>query len=192
MEEYWENNENVAIIDFLDDLNQPYSCFQWGIFGDANLPTIIDDSDYNFRDHFLDVYPTNVFIDHEMRVYAILDTMSIADQVNTQIQEMLNNMELEVENNYNSHISYNYKITNFYPNPFNPVLIINFDIPFAGVTQIDILDISGAQIETLYSGFLQSGSHELKWNAKSKPSGVYLVSLKSSDQNLTEKVVLLK
>jgi len=90
-------------------------------------------------------------------------------------------------------ISHNhFKINNLYPNPFNPVLQINYDIPQAGVIQVEILDISGSHIETLHSGFLQSGSQKISWNAESMPSGMYLVSLKSGDKSLTEKVVLLK
>jgi len=85
-----------------------------------------------------------------------------------------------------------FNITRLYPNPFNPVLQINYDIPQAGVIQVEILDISGSHIETLHSGFLQSGSQKISWNAESMPSGMYLVSLKSGDKSLTEKVVLLK
>ena len=62
----------------------------------------------------------------------------------------------------------------------------------AGVFQIDILDITGAHIETLHFGFLHPGSYELIWDAESMPSGGYLVSLKTDDKNLTEMVVLLK
>ena len=62
----------------------------------------------------------------------------------------------------------------------------------AGVIQVEILDIGGSHIETLFSGFQQPGSYQLNWNAKSMPSGVYLVSLNSYDKTTTEKVVLLK
>ena len=85
-----------------------------------------------------------------------------------------------------------FQIQQLYPNPFNPVLHINYDITWSGVIQVEILDIGGSHIKTLYSGFLQSGSHKLSWNAESMPSGMYLVSLKSGDKSLTEKVVLLK
>ena len=190
MEEYWIDNENVAIIDFLDDIDNPYSCIQWGYIGNHSLPIIIDDSDYDFHDQFHDIYPANVFIDHEMKVFAILDTLYSAESVNGKIQEMLDNMGLAAE--YNSNLSYHYEITNLYPNPFNPVLHINIDVAWSGITKVNILDISGAHIETLHSGFLQSGSHKLSWNAESIPSGVYLVSLKSDDKTMTEKVVLLK
>ena len=190
MEEYWIDNENVAIIDFLDDIGNPYSCLQWGYIGDNNLPIIIDDGDYDFHDQFHDIYPANVFIDHEMKVYAVLDTLYSAESVNNKIQEMLDNMGLAAEYNFN--VAYNYEITNLYPNPFNPVLHINIDVAWPGITQVNILDITGSHIETLHSGFLQSGSHKLSWNAESMPSGVYLVSMKSDDKIMTEKVVLLK
>ena len=85
-----------------------------------------------------------------------------------------------------------FKISNLYPNPFNPVLNINFDIAWPGITKVNILDIYGSYIETLHSGFLQSGSHEMSWHAESMPSGLYFISLKLGDKSLTEKVVLLK
>ena len=103
VEEFWADNDNVAIIDFLDDLNQPYSCTQWGSLGNPNLPIIINDgASYNFHDQFSNIYATNVFIDHEMKVNAIsapssssLDTTYTAGYFNDKIQEMLDNMELD-------------------------------------------------------------------------------------------------
>ena len=85
-----------------------------------------------------------------------------------------------------------FNITRLYPNPFNPVLNIDFEIAWSGITKVNILDIYGSHIETLYSGFLKSGSHELSWHTESMPSGLYFISLKLGDKNLTEKVVLLK
>jgi len=335
-----------------------------------NHPIIIDDGGYDFHDQFHDIYPTNVFIDHEMRVHAILDTMHTAASVNVKIQEMLDNMPDDVYGcpdpdacNYNPNVTIDdgsceyydcagecggssvedecgvcngdnssckdcngdingdayidgcedcvggntgedgcpvdcagitnggalldncgtcdndlandcirdcagewggtaiddcasicagvalndecnicndpvcnnlgtpspftagenpcqldgeypistlwnstcdflslnnisipnyFKISNLYPNPFNPVLNITFDIAIPGITKVNILDIYGSYIETLHSGFLQSGSHEMSWNAESMPSGVYFISLKLGNKNLTEKVVLLK
>ena len=224
--------------------------------GNPNLPIIIDDKDYNFHDEFHDIYPTNVFIDNEMKIHAILDTLDTAESVNVRIQGMLDNMDLgcsgnadmdcagvcggnaaidecgvcnepicndsetpapftlgnnpcQLEGEYPISTLWNstcdlsllsnkilppihFKINNLFPNPFNPVLNINFDIAWSGITQVNILDISGSHIETLYSGFLQSGSHDMSWNAESVPSGVYFISLKLGDKRLTEKVVLLK
>ena len=85
-----------------------------------------------------------------------------------------------------------FKISNLYPNPFNPVLNITFDIAWSGVIRVDILDISGNHIKTLHSGFLKFGSHEMSWNSENLPSGVYFVSLQAGGNSLTSKVVILK
>ncbi len=152
---------------------------------------------YHWFEHPLGVsdseitYPIYVFINHNMQIYKLKHSAP-PNVANLYIQQMFDNMNEALVNNDNYDIPYNYVITNVYPNPFNPVVHINFDIPWAGTTQIEILDISGSHIETLHSGFLQSGSHELSWNAESMPSGVYLVSLKSGNKIITEKVVLLK
>ena len=107
VEEYWEDNENVAIVDFLDDVDRPYSCSQWGSVGNPDLPIIINDGDYDFHDQFYDIYPTNVFIDHEMRVHAILDTAETnVESINEKIQEMLNNIETELSANYKNITQY--------------------------------------------------------------------------------------
>ena len=196
IEEHWADNDNVAIIDFLDSIDQPYSCAQWGSIENSNLPTIIDDGkDYNFQNEFHDIYPTNVFIDHEMQVHAILDTAMVSvESVNEKIQEMLDDLpaDLAIDNNNYAQIPYYFEITDVYPNPFNPVLNININIAWAAVTQVNILDIAGKHINTIHFGYLQPGSHEIRWNGESLPSGVYFVSVTSGEKKLTEKVVLLK
>ena len=96
---------------------------------------------------------------------------------------------LSIESNIKPEEFYIHRL---YPNPFNPVLHINFDLSLSGLAQVDILDIAGSHIETLYSGFLNSGSHNLNWQVEFVPSGIYLLSLKFGEKSLTEKVVLLK
>ena len=86
-----------------------------------------------------------------MKVYAILDTLHSAESVNGKIQEMLDNMGLAAEYNSNANVLYNYEITNLFPNPFNPVLHINIDVAWSGITQVNILDISGSHIENLHN-----------------------------------------
>ena len=89
IEEYWKDNEDVAIIDFLDDIGQTFSCNTWGSFGNVEHPVIIDDLSYDFHDKFHAdyAYPTNVFIDHNMIVYRVEAAMTIT-QINQTIQEM--------------------------------------------------------------------------------------------------------
>ena len=161
-----------------------------------DIPIIVDDNDNEIYEWFQnnESIPLIVFLDHEMQVYHMEnDGIPSIATVNDKINEMLANIPtMSTSVIDETLIIDNFNIAQFYPNPFNPVLHINFDIAWSGVIQVDILNISGSHIETLHSGFLQSGSHKLSWNAESIPSGVYLVSLKSDDKTMTEKVVLLK
>ncbi len=134
-----------------------------------------------------------VFLDHTMKIVEILGSSPSFIMANIKIEAMLENLpDMSISISNDRLILNNFQLARFYPNPFNPVLYINFDMSQAGLIQVDILDISGSHIETLHSDFLQSGSHEMSWDAESMPSGMYLVSLKFGDESLTEKVVLLK
>ena len=134
-----------------------------------------------------------VFLDHTMKIVEILGSSPSPIMANIKIETMLANLpEMSMSISNDRLILNTFQLTRFYPNPFNPVLNINFDMSQAGVIQVEILDIGGAHIETLFSGFQQPGSYQLNWNAESMPSGVYLVSLNSDDKTTTEKVVLLK
>jgi len=83
-------------------------------------------------------------------------------------------------------------IRGIYPNPFNPIVNVNFDIVLSENIQINIFDISGAFVQTLYEGYLNSGNHTLNWNAESLPSGIYFILLKSDEKYITDRMILLK
>ena len=189
----------MEIIHFLDDIDQPYSCTQWGNEGSIGIPPIVDDGTINTIFNWFNnpngsgIYPLIIFIDHTMEIISIAGSSPSFFNANFIIDAMLENLpEMSIAISNDILILNNFQLTRFYPNPFNPILNITFDIAWSGVIHVDILDISGSHLETLYAGYLQSGSHELSWNAESMPSGMYLVSLKSSDYSLIEKVVLLK
>ncbi|MBC8256291.1 MAG: T9SS type A sorting domain-containing protein [Candidatus Marinimicrobia bacterium] len=84
------------------------------------------------------------------------------------------------------------KINNLYPNPFNPVLNIDFDINQAGWVKVHIADIKGSLVKTVYEGYEGVGKHQIRWNSETLPSGTYFVTLESDYSSLTKKVVLLK
>ena len=81
-----------------------------------------------------------------------------------------------------------------YPNPFNPVTTIRFDIPVDTYrnTSLRIYDINGHAVETLVNEKLEPGQHEIQWNASQHSSGVYFLRMNAVSFIKTQKMILLK
>ena len=94
VEDEWENNSNVLIFTSLSDLNQPYSCAQWGNLGTgSNEPLIIHDPSYKFMGWFgccgaAEGWPSTVFMDQDMKVYHKGNYMNYME-INYVIEQML-------------------------------------------------------------------------------------------------------
>ncbi|MBT4283201.1 MAG: T9SS type A sorting domain-containing protein, partial [Candidatus Marinimicrobia bacterium] len=84
-----------------------------------------------------------------------------------------------------------------YPNPFNPITTLRFDIDIQSNVSITVFNVIGEEIKTLQNGDLAPGQYNVKWNArdnngKAVPSGMYLYSIQSNGRTLTGKMLLLK
>lgn len=84
-----------------------------------------------------------------------------------------------------------------FPNPFNPGTTINLDLSEGKNITIDIYNILGEKIRTIYSGYLSAGEHRFFWSGKNNsgsilPSGSYIISAFSDKLKKTFKVSLVK
>jgi len=84
-----------------------------------------------------------------------------------------------------------------FPNPFNPVTNIQFQIPSVGQrhafdTKLIIYDLSGRVVTTLVNEQLQPGSYEVNWDGTGFASGVYFYSLITNEFTETKRMVLIK
>ena len=79
-----------------------------------------------------------------------------------------------------------------YPNPFNPTTTISFDLPVASETELSVFNMLGQSVYTIDFGRLNAGHHTHFFNAVSLPSGIYLLSLRAANRQLTSKMVLVK
>ena len=83
------------------------------------------------------------------------------------------------------------------PNPFNPVTMVQFELPVESETSLKVLSLNGAQVVSLASGNMQAGSHRATWNGtdvngKKVPAGVYFLLLTSGETIQTRKIIFLK
>ena len=127
-----------------------------------------------------------------MTVANIMSSSPSFNVANAIIGNLLNDLPALSNENSSSGVINQFNLTRLYPNPFNPVLIIDFDINQAGLVEVKISDITGSMVKTVYEGFEGAGKHQINWNSENLPSGVYFVSLQAGGNSLTKKVVLLK
>lgn len=66
-----------------------------------------------------------------------------------------------------------------YPNPFNPTTTIPFTLNRPSNVSLVVYDAIGREVATLVNGILNSGRHEVQWNAGDIPSGVYFYRLQT-------------
>ena len=93
----------------------------------------------------------------------------------------------------NNDIIENFSILSAYPNPFNPVISIEFSIEKSEIVEIAVYDIMGQKVEVLFNNFCQANTlNKLNWDASNYSSGDYFVSLKTNNFTKTSKVTLIK
>jgi len=81
-----------------------------------------------------------------------------------------------------------------FPNPFNPVTTIRFDISVETLqaASLQILDLQGRLVVSLVKGDFITGEHEIQWNASNHSSGIYFAELVSGNYRQVQKLVLMK
>ncbi len=68
-----------------------------------------------------------------------------------------------------------------YPNPFNPVTTIQYDIPALGQVTLQVFDLLGRLVSTVDQGVLPAGSHEMTFDGAGLASGLYLYRIQVAD-----------
>ena len=100
VQEYSDDNR-MLIVENFDEIEQPYTCEQWGAFAEENLPMIFTDGtpawDFFLWDMFsLDCSAGTFVIDHNMRIRYVLDYFP-SDSLNSFIiPELLNELEVSI------------------------------------------------------------------------------------------------
>jgi len=84
-----------------------------------------------------------------------------------------------------------FKLFHAYPNPFNSITTIYFELPVSCYASLKITDLSGAEVETLINGYFNTGLHSIVWHPDGMASGIYFARLDSPGYVKTLKIVLI-
>ena len=100
-------------------------------------------------------------------------------------------------NNVNNQLPHAFNVYNNYPNPFNPVTTLRYDLPEDALVNITIYDIMGRIVRTLINSQQNAGFKSIQWNATNDAgsplsAGLYLYKIQADYLVQTRKMVLLK
>ena len=85
-----------------------------------------------------------------------------------------------------------------YPNPFNPVTTISYDLSEPTTVKLVIYDVAGKLVQTLVAAeAVDAGSHEAVWNGRDDsgqvvPAGVYFCRMDAGGYSKTTRMALVK
>jgi hypothetical protein len=84
-----------------------------------------------------------------------------------------------------------------YPNPFNPMTTLAFDLGEPGPAQLALFDLAGRRVATVVDADLPAGRHEFTWLGRDEggqavPSGTYHVRLLAGGKTQTCKLSLIR
>jgi len=93
--------------------------------------------------------------------------------------------------------SITYNLYNAYPNPFNPITTLRYDLPEDALVNITIYDMMGRQVKTLVNGSQTAGYRTVQWNAINNAgqpvsAGLYLYTFQAGEFRQIRKIILLK
>jgi arabinogalactan endo-1,4-beta-galactosidase len=112
----------------------------------------------------------------------LLDAISVFDNSSVAIKRIDN---FSLNNIYN------------YPNPFNPITTLEYDLPEDAVVNITIYDMMGRVVNTLVNGSQTAGYKSIQWDATNNlgdpvAAGLYIYTIQAGEFRQTKKMVLLK
>jgi hypothetical protein len=122
--------------------------------------------------------------DYTIRIAAVNSTMEEITFVDA------NHMSIVEDNTFISNIKIPaYALHPNYPNPFHERTIVGYSIPFPGDVAIHVCNVLGSRVSTLVNGPQPAGRHNVTWEARELPPGIYTILMEAGDFIRTAKIV---
>lgn len=85
-----------------------------------------------------------------------------------------------------------FKLSQNFPNPFNPVTNIKFEIAKSGFVTLKVYDVMGREVAVLMNNNIKTGTYEATFNGENLTSGVYYYQLVAGNFRETRIMLLIK
>ena len=85
-----------------------------------------------------------------------------------------------------------YELKNNYPNPFNPITNIEFQVSDSGPVTLRVYDVLGNEVRTLVNEEKIPGYYKVRFDGENLSSGIYFYVLKAGGNIFAKKMCLIK
>lgn len=123
---------------------------------------------------------------------------TIADKINNSQLVPAGMIPLSTANiAYKSVVPTSFALDQNYPNPFNAGTVIPYRVTENGSVKLEVFDVLGHKINTLFDGYQSAGTYQASWNGQNQSgqpaaSGMYFYRLTTKGAVETKKMTLLK
>lgn len=144
-------------------------------------------------DHTIDLeYTDTEMVPGNTYLYAVTATDYAANE-----SEKSDQVSFHITSVEENQIPEKFALRQNYPNPFNPVTTLSFDLPEAVNVSLIVYDILGNIVKEIYTGDLDAGRYDFKWNATNSrgqnvSSGMYIYKLTAGNYSSYQKMILLR
>ena len=77
-----------------------------------------------------------------------------------------------------------------YPNPFSGATTFSYDLKQTAAVRLEVFDVMGRSVGTVFSGTQPAGSHSVEWQAQDMPAGLYFYTLEVNGAIANGKMML--
>jgi hypothetical protein len=95
-------------------------------------------------------------------------------------------------NNETPGMIYYYALEQNYPNPFNPTTTIQYNIRESSTVKMDLFDIMGRKVETVFDAYQNKGQHSITIDGSKLSSGIYFYRLSTPNYQKSRQMILMK
>jgi hypothetical protein len=158
-------------------------------FPESTNPVYVD---YNVIDSCFDSDQEHYRIRYEVKAVDNTNWASVYSDFVSIPSKSVIAPDFSVSTNGGSDLPKSFALSQNFPNPFNPVTKINYDLPNDVFVSIKIYDVLGREIKTLVNEFKNSGRYMVSFNGSEFASGVYFYRIKAGSFNSIKRMLLIK
>ncbi len=122
----------------------------------------------------------------------IVDTLSIENNDHPLQLQLSGEGSVVVGIEDQSEIPKLYALYAAYPNPFNPITTIEFDLPRQSFVILKVYNILGEELSSLLEKQMNPGRHKYIWNAGNFASGIYFFRINANEFSMVRKIILVR